>query len=104
MLKKISKIFILLLLMSLSKIVFLISVVAGENNLHVEVKGLLAFLVIDILLLNIIHSKKLMYIELIALLINIISEFSGNQIAIIVSNIVLLLVSLYILVKTWKYK
>lgn len=104
MLKKIIKIFVLLLLMLLSKIIFLISVIATQNNVHVEIKGLLAFLLIDILLLNVIHSKKLMFLELIALLFNMLSEFSGNNLSIVVSNIVLAIVAIYILIKTYQYQ
>lgn len=104
MLKRFFKVFILLLLMLLSKAIFLMAIVATENNLHIEVKGLLAFLLVDIFLLNIIHSKKLMCLEWVALIINVISEFSGNNLAIIVSNGILLIVSLYIIIKTYKYK
>lgn len=104
MFKKICKILILLLLMILSKAIFIISVIATENNLHVEIKGLLAFLLVDIFLLNIIHSKKLMFLELMALLFNIICEFSGNYPSILMSNIILVIVGVYILIQTYQYK
>lgn len=103
MLSKIFKIVILILLMGISKLIFLISVNVSENSFHLEIKGFLAFLVVDIFLLNIIHSKKLMYLELATLLIMVISEFSGNQLAIIVSNLLLMIVSIYILIKTWNW-
>lgn len=103
MFSKILKILVLFSLMILSKIIFLISVHVTESNFHLEIKGFLAFLVVDIFLLNIIHSKKLMYLELSTLLIMIGSEFSGNQLAVIMSNLLLIGVNIYILIKTWQY-
>lgn len=103
MFSKLFKIILLLLLMTLSKIIFLISVQVSENNFHLEIKGFLAFLVVDIFLLNIIHSKKLMYLELLSLIIMVCCEFSGNHLSVIISNILFVAVNLYILVKTWNW-
>ena len=100
---KLLKILLLLILMILSKIIFIMAVNVHSSQIHVEIKGILAFLVVDIYLLKIIHSKKLMYFELFALFIMVISEFSGENIAIITTTVIFILINVYILIKTWKW-
>lgn len=103
MLKKIFKIIILLMLMTLSKIIFIISVQVSEGSFHLEIKGFLAFLLVDIFLLGIIHSKKLMFLELMTLIIMVVCGFSGNELSIIMANILFIIVNIYILLKTWHW-
>ena len=68
MLGKLFKVFFLSIFMILSKLIFIISVQVSEGSFHIEIKGILAFLVVDMILLKIIHSKKLMYSELFAII------------------------------------
>ena len=89
--------------MILSKLIFIISVQVSEGRFHLEIKGILAFLVVDMILLNIIHSKKLMYSELFAMILMIFTEFSGNEYAILISTIVFIIVNINILIQTWKW-
>jgi hypothetical protein len=75
----------------------------SEGSFHIEIKGILAFLVVDMILLKIIHSKKLMYSELFAMILMVLTEFSGNEFAIIISTIVFVVVNLNILIQTWNW-
>ena len=91
------------MLMTLSKIIFIISVQVSEGSFHLEIKGFLAFLLVDIFLLGIIHSKKLMFLELMTLIIMVVCGFSGNELSIIMANILFIIVNIYILLKTWHW-
>ena len=103
MLGKLFKVFFLSIFMILSKLIFIISVQVSEGSFHIEIKGILAFLVVDMILLKIIHSKKLMYSELFAIIFMVLCEFSGNEFAIIFSTIIFIVININILIQTWKW-